>query len=41
MEVPESYPRIALRAEARMITMKNRVWQEKLLLVKRIKAQSK
>ena len=41
LRVPESCPRIALRAETRMIGMKHRVWQEKLLLVKRIKAQSK
>ena len=40
MEVPESYPRIALRAETRMITMKYRVWQQKLLLLRRIQRQS-
>ena len=36
LEVPESCPRIALRAETRMIGMKYRVWQCKLLLIKRI-----
>ena len=40
LEVPESCPRIALRAETRMIKMKYRVWQYKLLLLKRIKGQS-
>jgi hypothetical protein len=37
--VPESCPRIALRAETRMIDMKHRIWQMKLLLLKRIKKQ--
>ena len=40
LEVPESCPKIALRAETRMIGMKYRVWQSKLLLLKRIKRQS-
>ena len=40
MELPESYPRIALRAETRIITMKYRVWQQKLLLLRRIQRQS-
>ena len=40
LEVPESCPRIALRAETRMIGMKHRVWQQKLLLLKRIKGMS-
>ena len=35
LEVPESCPRIALRAETRMIKIKYRVWQYKLLLLKR------
>ena len=39
LRVPESCPRIALRAETRMLGMKHRVWQEKLLLLKRIKSQ--
>ena len=40
--LPESCPRIALRAEKKMIGMKQRIWlwQYKLLLLKRIKAQS-
>ena len=40
LEVPESCPRIALRAETRMISMKYRVWQHKLLLLRRIQGQS-
>ena len=40
LRVPESCPRIALRAETRMIGMKHRIWQYKLSLIKRIKAQS-
>ena len=40
LRVPESCPRIALRAETRMIGMKHRIWQYKLSLMKRIKAQS-
>ena len=39
-KVPESCPRIALRAETRMMSMKHRIWQYKLLLLKRIKRQS-
>ena len=39
LEVPESCPRIALRAETRMINMQHRIWQHKLLLIKRIKCQ--
>jgi hypothetical protein len=31
LRVPESCPRIALRAETRMLGMKHRVWQEKML----------
>ena len=40
LEVPESCPKIALRAETRMIGMKHRVWQQKLLLLRRIQKQS-
>ena len=40
LSVPESCPKIALRAETRMISMKHRIWQEKLMLMKRIKIQS-
>ena len=40
LEVPESCPKIALPAETRMIGMKYRVWQSKLLLLRRIKGQS-
>ena len=39
LEVPESCPKVALRAETRMIRTKHRVWQQKLLLLKRIKQQ--
>ena len=39
-KVPESCPRIALRAETRMISMKHRIWEAKLLLIRRIKRQS-
>ena len=39
LEVPESCPRIALRAETRMIDMKHRIWQLKLLLIMRLKRQ--
>ena len=38
-EVPESCPRIALRAETRMVGMKHRIWEQKLLLIKRIRSQ--
>ena len=34
LRVPELCPRIALRAETRMISMKHRIWQEKLLLLR-------
>ena len=40
LEVPEACQRIALRAETRMISMKYRIWQQKLLLLKRIRVQS-
>ena len=40
LEVPESCPRIALRAETRMSNMKHRIWQQKLLLLKRLNGQS-
>ena len=39
LEVPESCPKVALRAETRMITMKHRIWLSKLLLHKRIMEQ--
>ena len=39
LEVPDSCPKIALRAETRMIGMKHRVWKQKPLLLKRIKGQ--
>ena len=39
LEVPESCPKVALRAETRMISMKYRVWQQKLLLLQRLKNQ--
>ena len=41
LEMPESCPRIALRAETRMIGMKHRVWLQKLLLLRRIQKQNK
>ena len=37
--VPESCPKIALRCETRMIGMQWRIWQEKILLLQRIKKQ--
>ena len=40
LRVPESCPRVALRAETRMISMKHRIWQEKVLLLRRIKRQN-
>ena len=40
LKVPESCPQIALRCEPRMIGMKWRVWQEKILLLLRIKQQA-
>ena len=39
LHLPESCPRIALRAETRMVGMKHRIWEMKLLLLKRIKKQ--
>ena len=39
LQVPESCPRVALRAETKMIRMKQRIWQMKLLLLKRIQKQ--
>jgi hypothetical protein len=39
LEVPESCPKIALRAETRMIAMKYRIWLSKLLLHRRIAHQ--
>ena len=35
--VPESCPKVALRCETKMIGMKWRIWQEKILLLLRIK----
>ena len=35
--VPESCPKVALRCETRMVGMKWRIWQEKILLLMRIK----
>ena len=37
--VPESCPRIALRAETKMMGMRHRIWQMKISLLKRIKKQ--
>ena len=37
--VPESCPKIALRCETKMMGMKWRIWQEKILLLMRIKSQ--
>ena len=39
LRVPESCPKIALRCETRMTGMKWRIWQEKILLLMRIKNQ--
>ena len=39
LRVPESCPRIALRAETGMMGMKHRIWLEKTMLLKRIKGQ--
>ena len=36
--VPESCPKIALQSETRMVGMKWRIWQEKILLLMRIKS---
>ena len=35
LRVPESCPRIALRAETKMISMKHRIWEYKILLLKK------
>ena len=35
--VPESCPKVALRCETKMIGMKWRIWQEKILILLRIK----
>ena len=40
LRMPESCPKVSLRAKTRMISMKQRIWQEKLLLMRRIKSQS-
>ena len=40
LRVPDSCPKVALRSETKMIGMKYRIWQEKLLLMKRIQNQS-
>ena len=37
LKVPESCPKVALRCETRMLGMKWRIWQEKILLLLRIK----
>ena len=37
LTVPESCPKVALRCETNMLGMKWRIWQEKLLLILRIK----
>ena len=39
LAVPESCPKLALRCETGMLGMKWRIWQEKLLLLLRIKQQ--
>ena len=39
LSVPESCPKLALRCETGMLGMKWRIWQEKLLLLLRIKQQ--
>ena len=41
MQVPESCPKVALRCETKMIGMKWRIWQEKILLILRIKNHEK
>ena len=40
MQVPESCPKVALRAETGMMGMKHRVWQARLLNLNRIKGQN-
>ena len=37
LKVPESCPKVALRSETKMLGMKWRVWQEKVLLLIRIR----
>ena len=39
LEVPESCPKIALKAETKMLSMKHRIWQMKLMLLRRIQRQ--
>ena len=39
LKVTESCPHIALQVKTRMIGMKHCIWQDKLLLLRRIKAQ--
>ena len=41
LRVPESCPKVALRCETKMIGMKWRLWQEKILLLSRIKKHEK
>ena len=41
LKVPESCPKVALRCETKMVGMKWRVWQEKILLILRIKNHEK
>ena len=40
LRVPESCPWIALRAETGMTGMKHRIWQMKLMLLRRIQKQN-
>ena len=39
LRVPESCPRIALRAETGMLGMKHRIWLMKVMLLRRIQQQ--
>ena len=41
LKVPESCPKLALRCEPRMIGMKWRLWEQKILLLLRVKQQDK
>ena len=41
LTVPESCPKVALRCETKMMGMKWRIWQEKILLLLRIKGHDK
>ena len=41
LRVPESCPKVALRCETKMMGMKWRLWQEKVLLLMRIKKHEK